>query len=435
MFVAKLFLESIYDGDPASLAILTNEQRQNILRHNTIARKICEVLELPRTKFDELRTKELRQFYTDLNEMLLDYPRLALYLPLYILEKATHQFKTSYLTIWRICCSMSDTREEYHIGDYLGPEESIGEPEHVIKAMHLLPWLLEYGFVSAEELLKIAKYFQKKNSIAIWGLLDGAIAANQIGAIKDEIINEIKIITKTAQTPQPKGPCIIKITEKRKKWLKNVADHYGVSPNTFRLRNPAGPFSRNIDEKDIDAILPTSKHEHLILQGSRLKGYSRPDSDYDYFIYDDRDHKMYSYDKEKGKRELDYLTKKLESMSHILLLGAWLGDNKELTQNAQLRAARHYYNMSKARQAESLFATERTTILCRLMQKGFPCAYSDISQKTNSLNSIDGDSAFYDDRFRTVATKICVKYLYLGRRLDFATWRKTLAYTIPPMIG
>ena len=435
MFIAKLFSESIYEDDSRAFKALTKEQQKATKRHNFIAHQVCEILDLPLEEFEKLTKTDKENFYHNLSEMLLDYPRLSLFVPFYILKNATSTFRKTYLKTWQTCCSMSDTREEFHIGDYYETEASIGEPDHVAKATHLLPWLLKYEYLNTEELLDLAKEYQNDDSITIWGLLDGAVAAKQMGIIDEGVLEQIMQIAKSAKSECPKPPKLILITAKRQKWLEDRAANYGIDRNSFNLRNPAGPYSNNIEPQEIDAPIPTSKHEHLILQGSRLKGYSRPGSDYDYFIYDDRNHKMYSYDKEHGKLEIDYLTRKLELVSHLILLGAWLGEDEEETIAAQCAAASYYYKMNKTQQARALFSIERTTIQCRLMQKGFPCAFADLSPETKNLKAIDGDSAFYDERLRKTATKICVKYAYLGRRIDLATWKKALAYTTPPMIG
>ncbi|MBR6168805.1 hypothetical protein IKQ74_02570 [Candidatus Saccharibacteria bacterium] len=435
MFIAKLFSESVYENDSEAFLAATSEQREAIKHHNFIARKVCQIIDLPTEEFEKQTKEELENFYDNLSDMLLDYPRLTLFVPFYILKNATISFRKTYLKTWETCCKMSDTREEFNIGDYYEPDASIGEPDHVAKAAHLLPWLLKYGYLNESDIIKLANKYRDDDSIAIWGLLDGAVAAKQIGILNESALEQIMQIAKKAKTECPKPPKLILVTEKRKKWLKDLAANYGIDRKTFKLRNPAGPYSSNIEPQKIDAVLPTNKHEHLILQGSRLKGYSRPGSDYDYFIYDDRDHKIYSYDKEKGKEEISYLTQKLELASHLILLGAWLGESKNDTLAAQRKAASYYYRMNKAQQAIALFSIERTTIQCRLMQKGFPCAYVDLSLGTKNLNTIDGSSAFYDERMRKIATKICIKYIFLGRRISLATWRKTLSYTTPPMIG
>jgi hypothetical protein len=435
MFIAKLFSESIYENDSLALLVLSKEQQEATMRHNSIAHQVCEILNLPPEKFEKMANTDKEHFYYKLSEMLLDYPRLALFVPFYILKNATNNFRKAYLKTWQTCCPMSDTREEFHIGDYYEPEASIGAPNHVVKAMHLLPWLLKYEYLNTEELIKLAKKYQNDDSIAIWGILDGAVAAKQMGIISGSTLERITQIANKAKSEYPKPPKLIQTTTKRQKWLKDRAANYGIDRDSFSLRNPAGPYSNNINQQEIDVPMPSSKHEHLILQGSRLKGYSRPGSDYDYFIYDDRNHKIYTFEKEHGKLKNDYLTQKLELVSHLILLGAWLGEDKRGTIAAQHAAASHYYKMSKPKQAQALFSIERTTIQCRLMQKGFPCAYADLSPETRNLKSIDGDSAFYDERLREIATKICVKYAYLGRRIDLAPWKKALSYTTPPMIG
>ena len=83
MFIARLFSESIYEDDSRAFKALTKEQQKATKRHNFIAHQVCEILDLPLEEFEKLTKTDKEDFYHNFSEMLLDYPRLSLFVPFY----------------------------------------------------------------------------------------------------------------------------------------------------------------------------------------------------------------------------------------------------------------------------------------------------------------------------------------------------------------
>lgn len=407
MYAIEPFVDKVWKCDPVIREIMSTEQYQAIQEHNFKARDVCTALRLPTEEFRELWDHERERIYGELADILDEYPRLALYLPFYVLENPTKDFRSHYHEAWLKGVFYRDVREAFHLGDIY--EESLmrGEPERVTKSMHLIPWLLRYGYITEDDVIQYARAFQNEKSITIWGINDGVNAAYLKSWIGRDAYKTVHDIVEQAKCPRPNPPELLAVTEERRKWLAERENGYNVNPNEFKLRNPTGPFFDNIDYASLENIKIDSEHEFVILYGSRLKGYGRPDSDHD----------LYTYDAISGTiKEFPEMSELPEMVAHLIMFGAWVGLHGEPTRQAQLQAASRYYKLNEKSRVNSLLIEEKSVLQYRLMHKGMVCAYPDISMETRQLKSIDGGSAFYDDRYRTIASQLYLKYIHLPPR-------------------
>jgi hypothetical protein len=178
--------------------------------------------------------------------------------------------------------------------------------------------------------------------------------------------------------------------------------------------------------------------------GSQLKGYGRTNADADVAVFVkpgvDRSERerieaelagIFSHEKIGGKAVLFWLEEQVDGLAvidwpdfthsdgesswiHVLFGAAWTGDvgcimrlhRTLLTRYFKDPGTKLYGKPTRERWLEEM---ERDTVLYRLLHKGYE-RYFPIQSPYAGATAIDGDSAFYDPRFRRFATE-----LYLGR--------------------
>lgn len=334
-------------------------------------------------------------FYVRIRRILKNNPRLALYLPFEVLEAAPNHFKETYRQAWAICLSHIDIRECFNLGDIYEPEARPCEPERIIKAAHLLPWLLDNRVIPEEDISEIFEY-AKQSDLLFHSFADTARLLYDRGYISKTY--ERKITTYAARLPRIVRLEPLFTTEKRKEWLAEMCDGERV-----QLQNPSGPFAYNIPTPEIaDAYKRVPDNHIAIIGGSRLKGYGRDKSDFDCYDYNIDTRQIVGFENAD-----------IERISHLILNTIWVGKDEqqvETVRNGEIARIRFANDEIKRR---CLCRQERDLLQFRLMHKGFPKAYDDISFATRNYPEIDGGSAFYDERYRNVATRLFVKYMYL----------------------
>jgi len=128
--------------------------------------------------------EQIEKTYSSLTHLLgstQDYNRIVLYLPFEFLpnknwqpateklQQSSEQFRNKYMEAWRSLLTMYDVRANFVDGDILESEHRQGDFPRVVKAAHLLPKLVEKGFISAEEVISLMENSDDpmlKNSIA-----------------------------------------------------------------------------------------------------------------------------------------------------------------------------------------------------------------------------------------------------------------------------
>ena len=224
------------------------------------------------------------------------------------------------------------------------------------------------------------------------------------------------------------------------------------------IRIPAlqGPFSKNLDVfapsvstvqeyiKEIKQDVALSKQVYpvTILLGSQLKGYGSQSADADMAVFikpgtDQVDSEaiatrlknIFAHERIGGSVIMFWLdevngqlamvrnthttdTSSLPSWTHVLMGGAWIGDNACITLLQHALLVPYLFNPTdtidgmpvRERWLEEM---ERDSILYRLLHKGYERYFPVRSPWGGNIGApIDGTSAFYDPMFRRIATEL-----------------------------
>lgn len=116
---------------------------------------------------DEKRVAELYSSLSDILESEPEYSRIILYLPFEFLpaktwrpaekalQKASDRFKRSYLIAWEKLLLIHDVRANFVDGDVLEIDRRTGDLPRVVKAAHLIPKLVENGFIEVKDIIRL----------------------------------------------------------------------------------------------------------------------------------------------------------------------------------------------------------------------------------------------------------------------------------------
>lgn len=188
-------------------------------------------------------------------------------------------------------------------------------------------------------------------------------------------------------------------TTARKDWREEYLRSVDETPVT--LRNITSPFKPNLTAMS-DVFEAVSQQlepgQVALVGGSRVKGYSSDNSDYDiwYFQLDELDH-------------VD------PALAHYIFDTFWVSKDPNI-EAKRAAIAEKYMALPKDSEQyrDCLIRIESDLLQFRLMHKGFPYAYgSDLSKSLQKYKDIDGGSAFYDVRYRRVASILYSKYVYI----------------------
>ncbi|MCR4312284.1 MAG: nucleotidyltransferase domain-containing protein [Candidatus Uhrbacteria bacterium] len=98
-----------------------------------------------------LTESQVSDVYASLGELLKDgseYQRIALYLPFEFLPTTGHEdFRKNYMAAWNRLLNVHDVRANFVDGDVLEVEKREGDLPRVVKAAHLIPQLIEKGWL------------------------------------------------------------------------------------------------------------------------------------------------------------------------------------------------------------------------------------------------------------------------------------------------
>lgn len=389
----KPFVE--YLGEPGDRLYLRFDAatRKKIAEHRKHAQIVTAYLA------DE--TVDRKQLYLALGTLLSEQPRLSLYLPFELLIHAPSYFVADYLEAWRECWAYRDAREAFNLGDVYERKCSDGEPEKIVKAMHLAGHLLKYGYLKSNDIETIM-FAMRSDPLLCYSLSDVLPFMQEKQLLETADLQKIRDYL-TTLPPRQLPPKLLTETAARTEWLRDKAQSYGIKGD-FKLQNPTGPFSKNLELEYGDKYFEISPDESLLICGSRLKGYGRDNSDYDFLHFDATTGQI---------REFVGIPHEFEIAAPSILCAAWYGTDVNKTDEQQFQAAARYLNLDAEQRESCLLRLESYLLQFRLMHKGFPCAYPDCAATTKRYGDIDGTSAFYDDRYRRIATELFVKYVWL----------------------
>lgn len=323
--------------------------------------------------------------------------RLLLYLPFWVLWGAPGRFRETYKRAWYRLLNVKDVRENFHFGDCFEidarPKEGLAR---VVKCAHLTPWLLKYGYISQKEILDILQNNGLDQTLLqsfkdTWGYI------KEKGILSESKLRELS--RETMFLPKRKLSEPLYNSDKRKKWLESLSEPVELLTPSARLE---GPFADNIpafktELKEIASKLEPS--EIVMVGGSKLKGYGTKDSDLDVWKLKEL---CASEDLYPGSAE----------GAHIYLNTIWLGGSRSNLEQTRQQIIDLYFNSPstfvKRRAIEKL---ESDLLQYRLLHKGF-------ARFTGRMDygvpkEMDGDCPFYDDEYRTIATMLYVKYVWL----------------------
>lgn len=338
------------------------------------------------------------EFYSCIGNILKTpyYHRILLYLPFCILPNAPASFKETYMSVWRSLLGIYDARENFRTGDVFEVDARPGgDVERVVKCAHLAPWLLKYGYLKFCELWQIMCDYQDDDILlrsfceTLHYVLDQEIlCAPQINKLKyfDNIL------------PKRKKFVPIYISENRLKWLKEREEGYSRKDLLTPLAHLEGPFSPNLSA----STLPHLKQgEIAFIGGSRLKGYSVKNSDFDIYPLSTllNDSKL-----RPGSPHA----------AHIYHGCACIGNVKS---TEVLRSVMHvttgHYTADGPAKAQSIERLEMDLLQYRLLHKGFQRFTGKTVFATSEYPEMDGDCPFYYDEYRKIATMLYAKYVYI----------------------
>ena len=393
MHIQRPFIETMNEQPEELLPYLPRWEIENLIKRRDDAKIISEHI-----------VDKNDKAYDALARIMTDYPRIALYVPLWMLKFAPEEFYDPYLEAWRKCWPYRDIAETFNIGDVLEKGTYWGKPRRVVKAMHLVPWLVEYGYLTFGDIISIFRCMGQDEILAE-SLFDAVIYMRQEGMITDDDYNKAMKFKPNPRYPFEEMRQIYE-SDARKQWLDEKAHNYYVGKD-FQLKNPAGPFSKNIQESDLYGKINLQEGKYCLIGGSHLKGYGRNRSDFDVYIYDKKSGTINGFEPYAGRPT---------AISHLLLDTLWVGTDEEDTKWTQYGTVCNCIEeLDQAKHISCLVRMEMDLLQFRLMHKGIICAYPDLFKDQPETSPIDIGSAFYKDAYREIAVQLYAKYIVLPK--------------------
>lgn len=389
--IRPIIEKRFYEADPK-----TNVRKR-------AANIICEFLSKDSAAYRE----SLRDDFYNALVQLLDNPeseRILLYLPLGFLEDAPKRFEEAYMNAWYRLLRVEDVRVNFSNGDCLEVDaRPNGELERVVKCVHLLPWMVEAGFISTDEVIEILEKSSCSPTLlrSFEEAINVVMVRNSLGKSGVKLINLISDLTADIPKRQKVEP--LYVSEKRLKWLEERKSE------PAKLLTPSakleGPFSDNLEIirpqlEEIEAAL--KPNEIVLVGGSQIKGYGTTKSDLDIWEY--------------GKLTIDeFFRLGSPHAAHIYFNSVWIGSKTitNLDEIAEQAINIYSYGISKEDRRLCIERLENDLLQYRLLHKGFSRFVGKSSYWTGCYPEIDGDCPFYDDGYRRIATMLYAKYVYI----------------------
>lgn len=336
--------------------------------------------------------------------------RLILYLPFYVFKNMPKCYHDDFMDAWYSLLRIHDVRENFHFGDTFEVDARPGELPRVVKCVHLLPWMLEYGIITYPEVYSIMNG-NKDNEVLLQSFRDilpilkdrapGCISRSEVNSVE----NSFRAVTDHLP-PKPKYEPLY-ISEKRKVWLEEMQhDTFELLIPNVKLDEPRSknlaflwPKIRECGEKLDDNSI-------IMIGGSLLKGYGTTDSDFDSVSF-------FDYFQKTQKNPL-FPDARLDPFdAHLFFNSIWISHKpyKELVRLAN-EVLRYYAEGSESVKRYALEQIESDLLQYRLLHKGFAKVTGKRIYETSKYVEMEGDCPFYDDDYRTIATKIYARYVW-----------------------
>lgn len=383
-------IEQLYNGQKIFANPDANAQ---VLLHNQAATKVCNYL-AAKQQSSEL----LQNYYEGLMYFLRDsdLQRILLYLPFTELKTAPDYFRDVYLDAWYRLLSVSDVRENFHAGDVFEPNaRKDSKVDLVVKCTHLLPWLLEAGYLSYADIERILKYGQD-DTLLLQSFKDTFSILAQNHLVSATQMQKLQNSTSHVPTYIKAAP--LYNSQARLEWLKECKQE------SYKMLTPdanlAGPFSPNL-QKFLPELAQIQRklqpNEIILISGSRLKGYGTANSDFDAF-------QLQKPTRQSMAEKVNYI--------FYCITSVWMG-GESVSDLSALARRTFFESFDKSLRSPVLRRLESGLLQYRLLQKGFQRFYGIRDFATAQYTSIDGDCAFYDERYRRIATQLFAKYVFL----------------------
>lgn len=323
--------------------------------------------------------------------------RLALYMPMNFVYTDWEDVKSTYASVWMKLLNYRDVRECFNLGDIYEKDASDGEYEYVIKCLHLLPWLIEDNVISVGTLFMLMDAHESQPLFASC-VFDCLEVFKDWGCISDEDFAKLKSRRDNFDYQRP-AQKLRYSTSARDSWQDEYCRSVSETPVT--LRNVMGPFSKNLTAMNgiiEEAANGLEPGRVALIGGSRAKGYSSGNSDFDIWYFDIRD-----------------LERIDPNLAHFVFDTFWVSFDPEIEQKRAKVVAKYLRLPANSNiRRDCLIRLESDLLQFRLMHKGFPYAYgADLSKAMQKFKDIDGSSAFYDIRYRRTASILYAKYVFL----------------------
>lgn len=328
-----------------------------------------------------------------------EYRRLLLYLPLSSLKNAPEWFRETYLDAWYELLNIQDARENFFEGDTFEVDARPGgQLERVVKCAHLTPWLVEAEYLGYSELRNIL-LLNQENEVLLRSFANTWRMIKDRGLLAEHEVCELEDLTTQVDQRAQLEP--LYVSEKRQKWLQerdSRAPEVLMTPNT----KLAGPFSLNVTplRSELEMIQAGLQPEEIVLiGGSRLKGYGVDTSDLDVFRLQDLTNNP-------------VMKAGSPHAVHVYFNTLWLGGSGviNLGEIAAKHAAAYFGRPDRAMALERL---ESDLLQYRLLHKGFSRFYGGYNSAAKGYAEMDGDCPFYDDKYRSLATELFAKYVFI----------------------
>jgi predicted nucleotidyltransferase len=188
-------------------------------------------------------------------------------------------------------------------------------------------------------------------------------------------------------------------------------------------------------------------HPVTLVFGSQLKGYGKVGADADIAVFVQpgvaRSERarleaelahVFDHEKIEGKVVMFWLEERADELAvidwpdfalsdgesswiHVLFGAAWVGNPERIRHLERTLLSRYFHDPGtllhgKPTRERWLEEMERDTVLYRLLHKGYERFYP-IESPHAGIKTIDGDSAFYDPRFRRIATELYLSRVFL----------------------
>ncbi len=398
-----------------------DQLRPQIERHVENAQKITTYLDdLER---GEATMAEKNRFYEAACDLLNnpEQERIALFLPFESLPTADEQgdeaqrFRRSYLSALSDLLRMRDVRANFVDGDVLEVDARSSDPERVIKAAHLIPWLVRNGMLEESDVVMLA---QDEDELLVRNVLETTELMSDLNLLSATTKTTLDQIQSTLPEQPPAAPPKY-ISLARQTWL--AEKNRGLRRPTEPLDDVdlSAPLSRHLEKlapelekaESIAANLdPTQTYNVIWMGGSRLKGYNRTSSDLDLFAptkvplaeFDDVHTVL-----------VDEIKRDLPNYPHEVFNMAWAGRPEGIKQ-LQRELPPLYFTEQDPRQRQ--WVTERLEqdlLEYRLLHKGYPRLHPDTNPEYKKYTAMDGQSSFYETGYRIIATKIYANSIFI----------------------